>query len=105
MKPVSASLGYRLPSSPPEVAAATGLPAVLTLEALIRLPDGPRGVINRAKVSALGFLGWVEWRSQTIDPRLRRGRRVMAPRDLATHSGRCIPVHGLLPLGETLPLL
>lgn len=106
MKPLCSSLlGGGLPSSAPELAVATGLPAVLTLEALIRLPDGAGGIINRAKVSACGFLGWVEWRSQAIDPRLRRGRRGMAPRNLAVQAGRCIPVHGLLPLVETLTLL
>lgn len=106
MKPLCSSLlGGSLPSSAPELAVATGLPAVLTLEALIRLPDGASGIINRAKVSARGFLGWIEWHSQAIDPCLRRGRRVMAPRNLATQSGRGITVHGLLPIGEPLPLL
>lgn len=106
MKPFNSSLlGHGMPSATPVTNAAGCLPAVLTIEALIRLPNETGGVINQAKLSAVGHLVWVEWRSQVIDPRLRRGRRVMAPRDLGIPAGRCIPVHGLLPLGESWPLL
>lgn len=105
MKPVNSSLlGHGVPSTTPAINAAGCLPAILTIEALIRLPDSDGGVLNRAKLSAAGGVIWVEWRSQVIDPRLRRGRRVMAPRDLGVLAGRCVPVHGLLLLGE-LPLL
>lgn len=106
MKPITSSLlGHGLPQCLPGTDATSRMPAVLTLDALIRLPDGAGGVINRARVSAREFHAWVEWRSRTIDPRLRRGRQVMAPKDLSVPPGRCIAVHGLLPLGERLPLL